>query len=84
MRREEKRLDKPVGIVKNDHISGGKIDSKTTSTGREHEDELLRARAIVLLNGLLPLFMRGLAVKTAVLWIMGGFERREFERSCEK
>ena len=58
----------PVAIVQNDDIGGRQVDTETTCTSRQEEDELLAARLVVLVDGDDTIFVCSATIDTTVLY----------------
>ena len=58
----------PVAIVKHDDVRGRQVDTESTSTGSEQEDELLAARLVVLVDGNDTVFVCSATIDTTVLY----------------
>ena len=43
----------PVRVIEDDDISGGQVDAQPTGTGGQHEEKLVTAWPVVLINELL-------------------------------
>lgn len=60
-------LGVPVAIEQNDNVGGNEVDTETTRTGCQKEDELFTARGVVLVNRADTVLVRRVTVDTAVL-----------------
>ena len=56
----------PVGVKEDDDVGGVEIDAQSAGPRRQHEDELGRARSVVLLDLSVPVLVRRLAVDATV------------------
>ena len=61
------RLRVPITVVQDDDVGGGQIDTETTGTRREQEDELVAVGLVVLVDGCDTVVMGCSTVDTAVL-----------------
>jgi hypothetical protein len=57
----------PVRIVENDDVGCGKVDTETTGSSSQEEDELLRVWLLIVVDSLETVFMRGTSVDPAVV-----------------
>ena len=61
------RLRVPITVVQDDDVGGGQVDTETTGTRGEQEDELVAVGLIVLVDGSDTVIMSGSTVDAAVL-----------------
>lgn len=57
----------PVRVIYDDNICCGKINTKTTSSCRQHKDKLLTARGIIFVDLSLPILVRCLSIQSTIL-----------------
>lgn len=57
----------PVAVKQDNNVGSDKVDTKTTSTGREQEDKLVAVRGVVVVNGRNTVVVGGITVDAAVL-----------------
>lgn len=57
----------PVRVKENNDVRSDQVDAQTSSPSGEQEDELFAPRRVVLVNGVDPILVSGVAVDTTVL-----------------